>query len=153
MIERKSGLERHTLQTWLLHVILLGLVILVSYLTIGLVTRSPKDAAPPAEPKPLLKIPRVGVLNGCGERGIAFQMADYLRKHKIDVVEVGNHNSFDVEESIVVDRVGDLDAARYVAAVLGIPLSNVIQQVNREILLDISIVVGKDYHELKAYGP
>ncbi len=153
MIERKSALERHTLQTWLLHVILLGLVILVSYLTIGLVTRSPKDAAPPAQPKPLSMIPRVGVLNGCGERGIALQMADYLRKHKIDVVEVGNHNSFDVEESIVVDRVGDLDAARYVAAVLGIPLSNVIQQVNPEILLDVSIVVGKDYHELKAYGP
>lgn len=153
MIERKSGLGRHTLQTWLLHAILLGLVILVSYLTIGLVTRSTKDAAPPAQPNPFSKIPRVGVLNGCGERGIALQTADYLRKHKIDVVEVGNHNSFDVEESIVVDRVGDLDAARYVATVLGIPLSNVIQQVNPEILLDVSIVVGKDYHELKVYRP
>ncbi|MFQ5798542.1 MAG: LytR C-terminal domain-containing protein [Bacteroidota bacterium] len=153
MIVRQSVLEVRTLQTWLLNVVLFGLVFLVAYLAIALVTSIPKDQTAPVASQSLSKVPRGDVLNGCGVSGVALQFAQYLKVHGIDVVEVGNHNTFDVEESVVVDRVGDLDAAMHVAAVLGIPRSNVIQQVTQEYFLDVSIVIGKNYNQLQPYRP
>ncbi|MEE9225967.1 MAG: LytR C-terminal domain-containing protein [Bacteroidota bacterium] len=153
MIVRKSVLEVRTLQNWLLNVVLSGLIFLIAYLAIGLVTSTSKDQTAPAALQSLSKVPRVDVVNGCGVSGVALQFAQFLSAHGIDVVEVGNHNTFDVEESVVVDRVGNFDAAMHVAVVLGIPRSNVIQQVNQEYFLDVSIVIGKNYNQLQPYRP
>lgn len=149
MIVQKSVFEGRTLQSWLLDVVLFGLILLVAYLAADLVIKTPKGLTPPAQLQYLSKVPRVDVLNGCGVSGIALQFAEYLRTKGIDVVEVGNHKTFDVEESIVVDRAGDLEAARHVGALLGIPRSNVVQQVNPEYFLDLSVVIGKDYDRLQ----
>ena len=63
---------------------------------------------------------QVEVRNACGADGIAAQTTQYLRRHGFDVVEVGDHTSFSLETSQVIDRVGDLEAAKKVAAALGI---------------------------------
>jgi len=91
---------------------------------------------------------QVEVLNGCGFSGAADDITDYLRNMKYDVVQIGNYKSFDIEESIIIDRKGNYKIAEDIADSLGIDKVNVIQQINKNYLLDVSIIVGKDYKQL-----
>ncbi len=95
------------------------------------------------------EIIQLEVLNGCGVAGVADRFTDYLREHKFDVVNVGNYVSFNVDETLVIDRIGNLANARKVAAQLGVPKTNVIQQLNDNYFLDVSVIIGKDYYKLK----
>ena len=52
---------------------------------------------------------------------------------------------------MVIDRTGNMQSAYKVAAALGIDKKNVIQQVNDNYFLDVSLVIGKDYNKLKPY--
>ena len=83
------------------------------------------------------------VLNGCGIEGVGLRTTRYLRARGLDVVDFKNADSFDYEESIVVDRAGDMGAAMEVARMLRIP--NVIQQIPETPLVDIIIIVGADH--------
>ncbi len=94
---------------------------------------------------------QVEVRNGCGVSGLAGRATKYLRRHGFDVVEVGDHTSFDEPYSYVVDRVGNLEAARKVALALGIPETRVRQEIRPEYYLDASVVIGKDYATLKPF--
>jgi len=88
------------------------------------------------------------VLNGCGVGGIADRFTDFLRNNKVDVVYSGNYIRFDMDETLVIDRTGNKANALKVAEILGVSRSNVIQQLNKEYLLDVSIVIGRDYYNL-----
>ena len=92
---------------------------------------------------------QLDVLNGCGVPGIAQDFTDYLRKRNFDVVQSSNYKTFDVEESLVIDRTGDLAAARKVAYALGIDEKNIVQQINPDYYLNVSVVIGRDYDKLK----
>jgi LytR cell envelope-related transcriptional attenuator len=94
---------------------------------------------------------QVEVLNGCGVAGVAEQLTSFLRDHKFDVVQMGNYISYDVEKSIVIDRTGNEANAFKVADSLGISRENVIQQINSNYFLDVSIIIGKDYNNLKPF--
>ena len=89
------------------------------------------------------------VLNGCGVNGIAEKFTDYLRAGNFDVVNIGNYRSFDVDYSLLIDRTGNMENAFKIASTLGIEKNNIIQQVNKEYFLDVTLVVGKDYKQLK----
>ncbi|MBN2565662.1 MAG: LytR C-terminal domain-containing protein [Candidatus Eisenbacteria bacterium] len=91
----------------------------------------------------------VRVLNGCGVEGLGLRTTRFLRDKGIDVVDFENADSFDYEESIVVDRSGDMGAALEIARLLRIP--NVIQQIPDNPLVDVVIIVGADYEEF--FGP
>lgn len=91
---------------------------------------------------------QVEVLNGCGVNSLADRFTDYLRLQNIDVVKTGNYESFNIYESLVIDRSGNIANAHKVAKVLGVKTKNVIQQLNDDYFLDVSIIVGKDYHQL-----
>jgi len=95
---------------------------------------------------------QMDVLNGCGARGAGSAMTRTLRGMGFDVVELKNYSSFKVKETLVIDRVGNLDAARRVAAALGVRESNVVQQINPDYFVDVSIVIGEDYTTLKPAG-
>lgn len=88
---------------------------------------------------------QVEVRNGVGVPGVAERMRTYLRSKGYDVVGVGNHPSFDVEQTIVVDRIGNQEIAQQVAASLGLPPERIQQDVRSEFHLDASIILGKDY--------
>lgn len=92
---------------------------------------------------------QVEVLNGCGIPGAADNFTSYLRQHHFDVVQIGNYISFDVEKTLVIDRVGNTANADKVADALGIDRKNIIQQINKNYFLDVSIVIGKDFETLK----
>ncbi len=94
------------------------------------------------------EIIQLDVLNGCGVAGIADRYTDYLRSKGFDVVEIGNYISYDVDETFVIDRIGNKANALKVASTLGIENVKVIQQLNENYFLDVSLVIGKDYYKL-----
>jgi hypothetical protein len=91
---------------------------------------------------------QVEVLNGCGVSGIAEKLTDHLRLNKIDVVNLGNYRSFEIENSIIICRNEKIDKARKVAAIVGLDKENIIQQINPDYLLDVTFILGKDYKNL-----
>ena len=95
------------------------------------------------------EIIQLDVLNGCGVAGVADRYTDFLRAKNFDVVEIGNYISFDVDETFVIDRIGNKANAFKVAEALGIENVKVIQQLNDNYFLDVSLVIGKDYYKLK----
>ncbi|MFW6347421.1 MAG: LytR C-terminal domain-containing protein [Cyclonatronaceae bacterium] len=92
---------------------------------------------------------QVEVLNGCGVSGIATTFTNALRDSGFDVVASGNYDSFEVEESIVIHRGGDIKHARQVAEVLGIPSENVIHETSPYYYLDATVIIGADYETLQ----
>ena len=91
---------------------------------------------------------QIEVLNGCGVDGVADMFTDSLRKKNIDVVNTGNYRSYNIDNSIVIDRTGNIYNAEYVAEVIGIDSKQVIQQKNKNYFLDVTLIIGKDYKQL-----
>jgi hypothetical protein len=96
------------------------------------------------------EIIQVEVLNGSGVSGLTDKAVDFLRKNKFDVVSKGNYESFDVLETLIIDRTGNIANAEAVARALGVK-TKIIQQVNSNYLLDVSVVIGKDYFNFEAF--
>lgn len=97
------------------------------------------------------RIIQLEVLNGCGITGIAEEFTNYLRQEDFDVVQVGNYTSFEISNTLVVDRTGKKANALKVAEALGIDSKNVIQQMNNDYFLDVSLIIGKDFNHLKPF--
>jgi len=100
-------------------------------------------------PPPHLHRPiRAEVLNGCGIPQAAARLTKKARALGIDVIDEGNAESFAFLQTMVIDRSGDLDKARQVAAILGIP--RCIQQIRDESfrLAHVSIIIGRDHQQL-----
>jgi hypothetical protein len=91
---------------------------------------------------------QVEVLNGCGVSGVAEKLTDYLRTNNIDVVNLGNYRSFEIENSIIIGRNEKIHNAKKVAAIVGLDEQNIIQQINPDYLLDVTFILGKDYRDL-----
>jgi hypothetical protein len=92
---------------------------------------------------------QVDVLNGCGSSGAGTTFTSYLRARGFDVVEIRNYKSFDVTETLVIDRTGNAANAQRVAYALGIRKDHVIQQINEDYFVDVSVIIGRDYGSLK----
>ncbi len=88
---------------------------------------------------------QVEIRNGVGVQGAAEQMRDYLRSKGYDVVGVGNYDSFDVAETMIVDRIGNIEIANQVAASLGLSSDRIQQDIRSEFHLDATVIIGKDY--------
>lgn len=139
----------------LLNMALFALGLAVMVMLYAFVTRSVgvrSDPARASNPAELVgDIIQVEVRNGCGVDHLAARLTRFLRDRGFDVVEVGDHTSFDVQHSMVIDRVGDLKTAKRVAAALNIPEERVIQEIRPTLYLDASVIVGHDYQRLAAF--
>lgn len=92
---------------------------------------------------------QLDVLNGCGSSGAGSEITSYLRARGFDVVDLRNYKTFDVQETLIIDRVADRENARRVAYALGVAESNIVEQINPDYYVDVTVVIGKDYHSLK----
>lgn len=142
-------------QNGLLNAALLAGGLAVMVLLYGLVTRT---LVPPANPNRASDktelvgtIIQVEVRNGAGIDHLAAETTHYLRQRGFDVVDVGNYETFRQDRSIVIDRVGDLEAARRVAEALGLPSDRVRQDIQRQYYLDASVIIGHDYKQLRPF--
>lgn len=139
------------------NLIIFFLIIVIVYLTysayLKIVQKYPADKKI-ADNEIAAEIIQLNVLNGCGVSGVADRFTDYLRSHDFDVVELGNYEingkiNYSVDETFVIDRIGNKANAEKVAEVLGINKVKVVQQINRDYFLDVSLIIGKDYYKLK----
>ncbi len=144
---RRTPASRNTT----LNIIVGILVLIVGYLLYAFIAR---QVQPPVESvrsggSRSGEVIQVDVLNGCGVARAASRVTSFLRERGYDVVEMRNYKSFDVQNSLVIDRSGDLQTARKVAYALGVKEKNIVQQINHDYYVDVSIVVGKDFGSLK----
>ncbi len=129
-------------------IVLLGAIVLL--LLFSLITKLTTDEHTLSlyeEVKPSTII-QLEVLNGCGMPGVAEKFTEHLRKKNFDVVQTGNYRSFDIDNTMIIDRIGNLANAEKVAEALGIEKKYVIQQLNNDYFLDVSLVIGKDFNQL-----
>jgi hypothetical protein len=92
---------------------------------------------------------QVEVLNGAGAAGIAATGTRYLRGRGFDVVYQGNHEP--VDGTRVVDRIGDPEPARRVAASLGFDVDRVTSEPDPTRDVDVSVILGPDHADLRPY--
>jgi|WetSurMetagenome_2_1015567.scaffolds.fasta_scaffold28815_3 hypothetical protein len=134
-----------------LNLAIIVLLVVVAYLAYSLVLRltvAPTlDAVRDGDPK--AKAIQVDVLNGCGGAKVGTQFTEYLRHRGYDVVEVRNYHRFDVRHSIIIARTTNLRNAEKVATALGIAAPHIIQQINPDYFVDVSVLIGHDYQSLK----
>lgn len=140
----KKGLRARGLELGILFLVLILVIFIYSSVYLRWLSPTSEKTVPVER-----KIVRVEVLNGCGVPGLAKEVTDYLRIKGYDVVNVGNAESFEFPETIVVDRVGDMTYAWQVARVLGV--RNVIQQKDLDLLLEVTLILGKDYKDLEQF--
>lgn len=93
--------------------------------------------------------PQVEVLNGCGVPRIAARVQEFLRERGYDVVNVENAPGFDYEETLVIDRGGDLGVAEALARDLD--TRNVIRQVRPDLVLQVTVILGADHRSLRPF--
>jgi hypothetical protein len=151
--KKKSGSD-FSLPDFSLNIIIILLSLIIIYISYSivnkLVNRQSEDTLMSKIQKPS-EIIQLEVLNGCGAGGVGDRFTNFLRTNKFDVVNVSNYISFDVDKTLVIDRTGNLENAKKVASALGISKDNVVQQINRDYFLDVSLIIGKDYNQLKPY--
>lgn len=148
--------ESSTWQTRLLNsgLLLSGLLVLLLIYAFG-THLTASDISPHREQNPanlLGSVIQVEVRNGCGKRDAAADATAYLRDFGFDVVEHGNYSSFDRDTTVVIDRAGNPQAARKVASALGLSAAHVRQEVDTTLYLDVSVIIGHDYHQMQPFG-
>lgn len=138
--------------TFVLNAVIGFLSLLLFLLIFGLFTRVvyPRIQNERAEEQPQLigDIIQLEVLNGCGVAGLASQFTSALRKNGFDVVETGNFDNFDMQETIIISRTYNTDNAERVAEALGIKTENILVEASDDFYLDATIVIGSDYNSL-----
>jgi hypothetical protein len=133
---------------------LLLLIVYLSYSAYLKIVQKPNVVDIKDKKEIAAEIIQLDVLNGCGVTGVADRFTDYLRARDFDVVEIGNYKvngniNYNIDETFVIDRIGNKANAIKVAEILGIEKVKVIQQLNDDYFLDVSLVIGKDYYKLK----
>jgi len=150
MSTTRTGWSNAVMNVALVALSVLVLVLLYSFITRSVLPRT--DAAREDNPTGLVgDVMQVEVRNGCGVEGLAAEMRHFLHNGGFDVVEVGDHTSFNQQRTLVIDRVGDLEAAHKLARVLGVPDGQVVQEVREDYYLDASIIIGHDYETLTPF--
>jgi len=96
----------------------------------------------------------VEVLNGCGVQGLAFQFTDFLRDHQVDVIRTENANRFDYETTVIIQRNEFVESSYLIADLLKIPRNDtlrIILQPDLSLETDVTLILGKDYPEIKPF--
>lgn len=128
----------------------LGVLLFILLVAIGSRFIYPRIATERVTTDPALvsNVIQLEILNGCGVPGIATRFTDRLREYGFDVVESGNFDHFNVENSFVISRSGHMENAKRVAIAIGIPEQNVIREASPDFYLDVTIVIGSDFETL-----
>jgi hypothetical protein len=86
----------------------------------------------------------VKVVNGTQEEGLATQTADQLMAIGVNVVEVGNAEQTDHEETLIYNYTGKDLTAQAIASELGLPSSAIIASETGNGEADIEVLLGAD---------
>lgn len=109
---------------------------------------------PPVEEKLVVEPPKplqVEILNGCGVTNVAAKFTDYFRARGFDVIRTENYETFNVLETVVIDRRDNRENSLRIAEALGLDESRILVEVNENIFLDATIIIGKDFRQLGSW--
>ena len=95
---------------------------------------------------------QIEVLNGCGVSGIAAEFTEYLRKQGFDVVKTENYESFNVLETVIIDRRDKSNRIKEIAKSLGLDPSRILKEINEAYLIDATVILGKDYRRISSWN-
>lgn len=87
----------------------------------------------------------IEVLNGNGTAGLASQTAKFLRSKQLRVTSISNSQSFDYQETLIVDWKGNIEKSLKLAKLLNIKPSNIVVYDRKDKPLDITLVLGKNW--------
>ena len=90
------------------------------------------------------------ILNATNTQGIARRTTEYLRKRGFDVVQVKNANMQSLQ-SFVIRCTGDSASAARVAYALGIEERHIRTEIDTNLMLDCTVVIGDDYGVLRPF--
>jgi hypothetical protein len=89
---------------------------------------------------------RLAVRNGSGIEGLATKTSDYLTGQGLQVVEVGNADRLDYEISrILVFNDRFPYTVSYLASLLGLEESQILNQTDPGASVDIAVILGRDW--------
>lgn len=152
MAETPSENENSSINQLLLNAAIGFLSVLLIALLIALGTRViyPRilNTRVEANSQLISKVIQIEVLNGCGVTGIANRYTSVLRSNGFDVVETGNFDHFDLENTIIISRSGVMENARQIASALGVNEENILREESPDFYLDVTVVIGHDYEQL-----
>ena len=143
----KRRTHRSTTYVW--NVGIATILLLLGYFSYAFMTRTGSSVAAKKAEAKVHKVIQLDVLNGCGVKGAAARVTSHLRADGFDVVEMKNYKMNNVHHTIVIDRIGDLSSAHSVAQALGVSEKNIVQQINPEYFVDVSVIIGGDFSSLK----
>jgi hypothetical protein len=133
---------------WLISLLLVGIIFFLSFSLYSNFKHVPLPITIEKTAK-VDSLIQIEVMNGCGVLGVADQLTEFLRSKNFDVIQTGNYYSYDIERTLIVDRNGNQNSAKLVADALGLADDVVISQVNKNYYLDVSVIVGKDFNNIK----
>ena len=87
----------------------------------------------------------VEVLNGTLTTGLAAEVTELLRREGLNVTHTGNADRQDIAESLVVAHGDKTTTAEYIAGLLDLPQSAVVQGSDPAAEVDVSLILGGDY--------
>lgn len=93
---------------------------------------------------------QIRILNGAGVPGIARTVQQYLRRRGYDVVEIANAPR-QFPQCVLYDHLGDSLAAEQVRYTLDMRKEAVIRQLDSDLVLHCSIVLGNDWATLRPF--
>ena len=100
------------------------------------------------DPALISDVIQMEVLNGAGIPGLATRYTSSLRQFGFDVVETGNFDHFNVYNSMVISRNGEMENARRVARAIGISEQFILREESPDFYLDVTLVIGADFESL-----
>ncbi len=93
----------------------------------------------------------IELLNGTTRNGLASRTSHVFKSFGYDVVHVGNADSFDYEETVVIDRTGDINKAQKAASVINCKKVQTMTDSEGELdsygadEIDVTVILGKDF--------
>ena len=93
----------------------------------------------------------VEILNGCGIPKLARMYTEYLRSEGIDVLDSKNADNFDQIETKILHHRGEIERAFALADIMMIDRNRIIEDQNKNLFFDLTLILGKDYNILPSY--
>jgi len=93
----------------------------------------------------------LSVQNGCGENNIAFMYKNFLREEGFDVMDTKNAPNFNYESSRIISHTDNIEISNYISKLMGINDSLINIKYDDNLVVDITLIIGKDFDKLSSY--
>ncbi len=138
------------LNVGLIVVLVLAAALIYAFAT-RVTTPTPDPRRMEATPNLLGDFIQLQVLNGTEVAGAAAQLTQHMRDLGFDVIEVDTNPDQTVPKTVILDRVGNYDAAQQVALAIGVTDDRISEELRPDYFFDATIIIGADYASIKPF--